>query len=95
MKLQICRRLLFGGRPSVLWNPMVQTSGSSFGVRTNQFGFNITWASDRIIVVEASADLTNPVWTPLGTNTLTRGSSYFSDSHWTNFSTRIYRLRSQ
>ena len=32
----------FGGRPTALWNPQVQTSDASFGVRTNQFGFTIT-----------------------------------------------------
>ncbi len=58
------------------------------------FGFNFTWASGRVIVVEASADLGNPVWSPVGTNTLTGGSSYFSDPEWTNYPTRLYRLRS-
>jgi hypothetical protein len=63
-------------------------------VRTNQFGFNIQWASDRVVVVEACEDLANPVWTPVGTNTLTDGSSYFSDPQWTNSPARFYRLRS-
>ena len=31
----------FAGRPALLWNPLIQT-GSGFGVRNNQFGFNIT-----------------------------------------------------
>ena len=47
-----------------------------------------------LIVVEATADLANPVWTPVGTNTLTGGSSYFSDPQWTNYLARFYRLRS-
>ena len=34
-----------GGRPTALWSPQVQTSDTSFGVRTNQFGFTITWAA--------------------------------------------------
>ena len=76
---------MFGGRPAVLWNPQVLTSDASFGVRAGQFGFTITGTSGLVIVVEASADLANPVWTPVGTNTLTGGSSYFSDPQWTNY----------
>ena len=85
---------LFGGLPTALWLPQAQTSDASFGVQTNQFGFNITWANDTVVVVEACTDLANPDWTPVGTNTLTGGSSYFSDSQWTNYPTRFYRLRS-
>ena len=54
----------------------------------------IVQLSGLVIVVEASADLANPFWTPVGTNTLTGGSSYFSDPEWTNYPARFYRLRS-
>ena len=74
--------------------PDVQTSGGSFGVRTNRFGFNITGTSGLVIVVEACTNLANPSWSPVGTNTLTGGSSYFSDPQWTNYPARFYRLRS-
>jgi hypothetical protein len=84
----------FAGLPTVLWKPQVQTTDASFGVRTNQFGFNINWASGQIVVVEACTDLANPLWSPVGTNTLTSGSSYFSDPDWTNYPSRFYRLRS-
>jgi len=47
------------------------------------------------IVVEATADLAHPAWAPVSTNTLTGGSSYFSDPQWTNSPSRFYRLRSQ
>jgi len=83
----------FGGRPAVLWNPQVQTSDASFGVRTNRFGFTITGTSNLVIVVEACTNLANPVWIPLQTNTLTGDSSYFSDPQWTNYPARFYRLR--
>jgi hypothetical protein len=83
----------FGNRPTVLWAPQVQTSDASFGVRTNQFGFNINWASGMTVVVEASTNLANPSWFPVGTNTLTDGTSYFSDPSWTNYPARFYRLR--
>jgi len=79
---------------SVLWNPQIQTSDASFGVRTNRFGFNITGSSNLVIVVEACTNLAHPIWSPVGTNTLTGGSSYFSDPRWTNYPGRFYRLRS-
>ena len=84
----------FCGWPAMPWRPQVRTTDASFGVRTNQFGFNITWASDMVVVVEACANLANPTWSPVGTNTLTGGSSYFSDPQWTNYPARVYRLRS-
>jgi hypothetical protein len=78
----------------VLWTPQVQTTDASFGVRTNQFGFTITWASGMTVVVEACTNLANPTWYPLATNTLTGGSAYFSDPQWTSYPARFYRLRS-
>jgi hypothetical protein len=74
--------------------PQVQTRGASFGVQANQFGFNITGTSGLVIAVDACTNLSNPVWSPVGTNTLTGGSSYFSDPQWTNYPGRFYRLRS-
>jgi hypothetical protein len=84
----------FAGRPTALWQPAIQVNDISFGVRTNQFGFNITWAGGKVVVVEACTNLANPIWFPLQTNTLTGGSSYFSDPDWTNYPARLYRLRS-
>jgi hypothetical protein len=84
--------------PTVLWNPQVQTDDSCFGVRTNQFGFNITGTSNLVVVVEACTNFAIPVWTPVSTNTLntfigTNGTSYFSDPKWTNYPGRFYRLQ--
>lgn len=87
----------FGGVPTALWalpNPLILNFGSSFGVRTNRFGFVISWAASTSVVVEACTDLAMPTWLPVGTNTLTDGSSYFSDPQWTNYPTRLYRLHS-
>jgi hypothetical protein len=81
-------------RPTMLWTPQVETSDASFGVRTNQFGFTINWASGMTVVVEACTDPGNPVWLPVSTNTLTGGTSHFSDPQWTNYPGRFYRLRS-
>ena len=81
------------GLPTALWPPQVR-SDSSFGVRTNRFGFNIDWSSDMVVVVEACTNLANPAWTPLRTNMLSGGWVYFSDPDWTNYPGRFYRLRS-
>jgi len=91
--------LIYGGAPTVLWNPQAQTDDGSFGVQKNQFGFNITGSSNLVIVVEANTNLASPSWISVGTNTLnifvgTNGTSYFSDPQWTNYLTRFYRLRS-
>jgi len=84
----------FGGRPTALWRPQLQANDNGFGIRTNRFGFNITWASGRVVVVEACTDLGQPIWSPVGTNMLADGSSHFSDPMRTNYPTRFYRLRS-
>ena len=83
---------IFAGRPTALWLPNVDTSPATFGVHTNQFGFNISWAGNRTVIVEASANLANGIWLPLSTNTLVDGSFYFSDRQWTNYPARYYRL---
>ena len=85
------------GLPTALWSlptPVILNNGPSFGVQTNRFGFIISWATNISVVVEASTNLANPVWSPVGTNTLTGGASYFSDPRWTNYPARFYRLRS-
>ena len=76
------------------WRPRVQTGDASFGVQTNQFGFNINWASGQLVVVETCTNLVNPVWSTMGTNTIISGTSYFSDPQWTNYPDRFYRVRS-
>jgi hypothetical protein len=88
----------FAGLPTALWvlpYPLILTTAPSFGVQTNGFGFTISWATNIPVVVEASTTLSNPTWTPVGTNTLTSGSSYFSDQQWTSPPSRFYRVRSQ
>jgi hypothetical protein len=84
----------FDAIPTRVWNPQVQTGNANFGVRTNRFGFNITGASNLVIVVEACANLVSPIWTPLQTNVLNGGPAYFSDPQWKNYPVRFYRLRS-
>jgi len=80
----------FSGRPTVLWNPQIEPA--SYGVRSNQFGFNITGSSNLVVVIEATTNLTNPTWLPLQTNTLNGSTLYFTDPQWTNDGSRFYRV---
>ena len=82
----------FSNATNVLWNPIIQTNDGHFGVRSNQFGFNITGTTNIPIVVEACTNLANPVWTPLTNVSLTNGSFYFSDPQWTNYPGRFYGI---
>lgn len=82
----------FGGVPAVLWNPMIQTGGNSFGLRNSQFGFNITYTNNVSVVVETCTNLACPVWLPLRTVTLTNGSFYFSEPVQGSISERFYGL---
>jgi len=84
-----------GGRPTAVWKPQILSNDGSFGVQSNVFGFNITWASNMVVVIEASPSLANASWMPVVTNNLTSGLFYFSDLGWTNYSTRFYRVSSQ
>jgi hypothetical protein len=77
----------------LLPNPLILSRSPSFGVKTNRFGFIISWATNLSVVVEACTNLANPIWSPVRTNTITNGSSYFSDPQWTIYRARFYRLR--
>jgi hypothetical protein len=87
-----------GGIPTALWSPAsplgMELPGNTFGGLSNEFGFNITGSSNQQVVVEACADLANPVWLPIYTNTLTGSPIPFSDPNWTNYPGRFYRVRS-
>ena len=85
----------FGGRPTALWMPRAESRDDSLGVHANQFGFNITWASGQVVMVEASTELVNPVWSPLQTITLTGDSVRFTDPEGSKEPTRFYRVRPQ
>jgi hypothetical protein len=76
----------------LLWNPVIQTGDGSFGVCSNEFGFDITGTTNIPIAVEVRTNLARPVWTPFATFTLTNGSVHFSDRQWTNYPTRYYGL---
>ncbi len=74
--------------------PVILSTTPNFGIQTNAFGFRISWATNVPVVVEASMTLANPEWSPVSTNALVNGWSYFSDPQWTNYPARFYRLRS-
>ena len=80
----------FGGAPTSLWNPLMQSSG----VGLAGFGFNITGTADIPIVIEAATNLANSMWVPLQSLDLTNGAFYFSDPNWTNHPAHFYRIRS-
>ena len=85
----------FGGWPTALWyqpTPTILGSGYGLGVRSNSFGFTISWATNISVVVQATTNLANPVWTSLATNPLVGGTNYFSDPKWTNYPRRFYRI---
>ena len=82
------------GRPTAPWLPVILTQDGSFGVRSNEFGFNLSWDSGQTVVVEASSDLAGAAWLPISTNVLFSDSLYVRDPFWTNISQRFYRNRS-
>lgn len=82
----------YAGRPTMLWNPAVQTLDASFGVGATGFGFAISGNSNLVVVVEATADPANGDWSPVATNALSGSNWYFSDLQWTNYAARFYRL---
>jgi hypothetical protein len=73
--------VLFCQSPVVLWTPLIQAGGSSFGVQSNQFGFNFTGPASLVIMVEDCINLASPVWIPLQTNTLTNGRKGQEELH--------------
>jgi hypothetical protein len=82
----------FASLPTVLWNPVIQTGNSSFGVQSNQFGFTITGTPNLPVLVQSSTNLNDPTWTPLQTFTLTNGLVLFSNSQWADTAEHFYSL---
>lgn len=88
--------LLTNGSKGFLWslaNPLILNQNSNFGVKSNGFGFTVSWATNATIVVEASTSLAEPVWVPVATNALVSGTNYYSDPEWRNYPGRYYRVR--
>lgn len=88
----------FAGASTIPWflpNPLILAPSPGSGLRNNPFQFTISWATNATIVVEASAGLAHPVWSPVGTNTLIGGSAHFSDPQAVDAPARFYRLRGE
>ncbi len=84
----------FAERPTVLWNPLIQTGDGSFGVTNNVFAFNIAESASGLVLVEACTNLMMNIWEPIQTNSMGGGTVYFSDPDWTNSPSRFYRISS-
>jgi hypothetical protein len=92
-----------GTAPWTLPSPVVldgvKYGGPSLGVQSNAFGFTVSWATNKTVVVQTATNLANPSWQPLQTNTLTASADggwfYFSDPMWSNYPAQFYRLASQ
>lgn len=86
----------FGGWPTAAgsYQPQPQILGSDYGLgaQSNRFQFTISWATNTSVVVLASTNLLD--WVPVITNTLVKGTNAFTDSTWTNYPQRFYRVRS-
>jgi hypothetical protein len=72
-------------------SPQIITNDGSFGILSNQFGFNVSGAYGATIVVDGSSNMLD--WVPLLTNTVTGNPFYFSDPASTNDPGRFYRAR--
>ena len=85
---------IYGGPLAANWLPVIQSSGASFGVLTNTFGFAISapFSMSIVVQVQACTNLASGAWSALQSCTLTNGSSQFSDPAWTNYPGRFYRI---
>jgi hypothetical protein len=81
----------FAGRPTAIWNPLLSVLISDTRISNNSFTFTVTGSDGQDVSIEACEDLSNPVWTSIGSITLTGGSADFSDADWDNHSRRYYR----
>jgi hypothetical protein len=73
--------------------PQFVCNDGGLGLRTNQFGCNISGAEGSSAVIESSTDLLN--WSPVTTNLIYSGPRYFSDPSTTNAPQKFYRVRRQ
>jgi len=77
---------------TLAWNPQINP-GANFGVRSNQFGFDITGTAGLAVTVEASTSPQLPGWSPQTTVVLTNGLYHFRDPVQSGAgASRFYRL---
>ena len=85
-----CQSTLYQGAGACAINATTGQGVRSLEARWDAF----TGTANLVVVVVASTNLASPAWVPLATNTLTGGTSYFSDPQWTNYPRRFYRFSS-
>ncbi|MEI8206086.1 MAG: leucine-rich repeat protein [Kiritimatiellales bacterium] len=83
----------FGGRPAKVWNPVIQSTGSAFGMRASGFNFAVSGDNGTPVIVESVTNLTGGVWMAIATNFINDGVLNFSDPQATNTPEKFYRLR--
>lgn len=86
----------FAGRPTEPWvrpEPVILKTPPGVALQTNGFGFRISWATNSPVVVEATASLSTPEWSPVSTNTLVNGWVDFRDSDGAAHDECFYRVR--
>ena len=66
----------------------------NFGMQSNAFGFDFIGISNQTAIIEFSTDLTQPVWSPLQTNSLTGSPQYFFDNTYIQNAAGFYRIHS-
>jgi uncharacterized delta-60 repeat protein len=74
-------------------SPVILVNDTSFGFRTNQFGFHFTTGPGQTTVIEGSTNLSS--WQSLATNSSGSSPLYFVDPESSSFPYRFYRVRVQ
>jgi hypothetical protein len=84
----------FGGGPTVAWNARIVTDDGQFGLSAGRLGFTLAGVAGVTVVVEACADLGQPIWAPVSTNTFNpQGKAQFVDPAPAERPGRFYRVR--
>jgi len=82
-----------GSYQMVVTNSSGMVADVNFGMRGDHFQFSVSGNANQTVVIEACTDLTNPVWVPLATNTLSSGGScIFVDAGASRQPVRFYRV---
>jgi len=81
---------VYGGVPTVLWNPLLQVRG----IINGEFLLHLRGALNIPVLVEASTEVSGVEWIPLYSGVLTNGSLEIPDPDWGGHTTRFYRVRS-
>ena len=85
---------MFGGRPTVAWSARIVTDDGQFGLPAGRLGFTLAGVAGATVVVEACADLGQPIWAPVSTNTFSpQGKAQFVDPALAERPGRFYRVR--